>query len=405
MAAPNAALPADPAAGLGLYVHWPYCDRICPYCDFNVHRTRPVDTAAWRAAFRAEMAHARAVQGAAAPVLTSIYFGGGTPSLMPPGLVAEVIADAADTLGLADGAEITLEANPTSSEIAAFAAFKSAGVNRLSLGIQSLDDDALHFLGRDHTAADAMRGLDHAAEVFGRTTFDLIYGRPGQTVAAWERELRAAQALSAGHMSLYQLTVETGTAFDAAQRRGALVMPDDDALADFYEMTQALMEAAGLPAYEVSNHADAGEPGRHNLTYWRYGAYVGIGPGAHGRLVVDGRRVTTETILGPAAWLQAVAVQGHGIAETTVLDPAACVDELLVTGLRLVEGIPARRFDAVSGQPLSALRKTARMAPLLANDLLVIGDAGMAATAAGRRVLNAVIAEVSEALSSLPDRT
>ncbi len=405
MAAPNAALPADPAAGLGLYVHWPYCDRICPYCDFNVHRTRPVDTAAWRAAFRAEMAHARAVQGAAAPVLTSIYFGGGTPSLMPPGLVAEVIADAADTLGLADGAEITLEANPTSSEIAAFAAFKSAGVNRLSLGIQSLDDDALHFLGRDHTAADAMRGLDHAAEVFGRTTFDLIYGRPGQTVAAWERELRAAQALSAGHMSLYQLTVETGTAFDAAQRRGALVMPDDDALADFYEMTQALMEAAGLPAYEVSNHADAGEPGRHNLTYWRYGAYVGIGPGAHGRLVVDGRRVTTETILGPAAWLQAVAVQGHGIAETTVLDPAACVDELLVTGLRLVEGIPARRFEAVSGQPLSALRKTARMAPLLANDLLVIGDAGMAATAAGRRVLNAVIAEVSEALSSLPDRT
>ena len=405
MAAPNAALPADPAAGLGLYVHWPYCDRICPYCDFNVHRTRPVDTAAWRAAFRAEMAHARAVQGAAAPVLTSIYFGGGTPSLMPPGLVAEVIADAADTLGLADGAEITLEANPTSSEIAAFAAFKSAGVNRLSLGIQSLDDDALHFLGRDHTAADAMRGLDHAAEVFGRTTFDLIYGRPGQTVAAWERELRAAQALSAGHMSLYQLTVETGTAFDAAQRRGALVMPDDDALADFYEMTQALMEAAGLPAYEVSNHADAGEPGRHNLTYWRYGAYVGIGPGAHGRLVVDGRRVTTETILGPAAWLQAVAVQGHGIAETTVLDPAACVDELLVTGLRLVEGIPARRFEAVSGQPLSALRKTARIAPLLANDLLVIGDAGMAATAAGRRVLNAVIAEVSEALSSLPDRT
>ncbi len=405
MAAPNAALPADPAAGLGLYVHWPYCDRICPYCDFNVHRTRPVDTAAWRAAFRAEMAHARAVQGAAAPVLTSIYFGGGTPSLMPPGLVAEVIADAADTLGLADGAEITLEANPTSSEIAAFAAFKSAGVNRLSLGIQSLDDDALHFLGRDHTAADAMRGLDHAAEVFGRTTFDLIYGRPGQTVAAWERELRAAQALSAGHMSLYQLTVETGTAFDAAQRRGALVMPDDDALADFYEMTQALMEAAGLPAYEVSNHADAGEPGRHNLTYWRYGAYVGIGPGAHGRLVVDGRRVTTETILGPAAWLQAVAVQGHGIAETTVLDSAACVDELLVIGLRLVEGIPARRFEAVSGQPLSALRKTARMAPLLANDLLVIGDAGMAATAAGRRVLNAVIAEVSEALSSLPDRT
>ncbi len=405
MATPNAALPADPAAGLGLYVHWPYCDRICPYCDFNVHRTRPVDTAAWRAAFRAEMAHARAVQGAAAPVLTSIYFGGGTPSLMPPGLVAEVIADAANTLGLAEGAEITLEANPTSSEIAAFAAFKSAGVNRLSLGIQALDDDALRFLGRDHTAADAVRGLGRAAEIFGRTTFDLIYGRPGQTAAAWERELRGALALSSGHMSLYQLTVEAGTAFDAARRRGTLVMPDDDTLADFYETTQAVMEAAGLPAYEVSNHAGAGEQGRHNLTYWRYGAYVGIGPGAHGRLVVDGRRLTTETILGPAAWLQAVADQGHGIAETTVLDSAACVDELLVTGLRLVEGIPARRFEAVCGQPLSPLRKTARIAPLLADDLLVIGDAGMAATAAGRRVLNAVIAEVSEALSSLPDRT
>ncbi|MEQ9125716.1 MAG: radical SAM protein, partial [Alphaproteobacteria bacterium] len=233
------------------------------------------------------MMHARTVQGATGPSLTSIYFGGGTPSLMPPGLVAGVIADAADVLGLTDDAEITLEANPTSSEITAFASYAAAGVNRLSLGIQALDDNALNFLGRDHSAVDAVRGLASAGKMFARTTFDLIYGRPGQTVAAWERELGAALAHATGHVSAYQLTVEAGTAFDAARRRGALVMPDDDRLAEFYDVTQSVMEAAGLPAYEVSNHAGAGEQGRHNLTYWRYGAYIGIGPGAHGRLVVD----------------------------------------------------------------------------------------------------------------------
>lgn len=405
VAAPNATLPADPAAGVGLYVHWPYCDRICPYCDFNVYRTQPVDAAIWRAAFRAEMMHARTVQGATGPSLTSIYFGGGTPSLMPPGLVAGVIADAADVLGLTDDAEITLEANPTSSEITTFASYAAAGVNRLSLGIQALDDNALHFLGRDHSAADAVRGLASAGKMFARTTFDLIYGRPGQTVAAWERELGAALAHATGHVSAYQLTVEAGTAFDAARRRGALVMPDDDRLAEFYDVTQSVMEAAGLPAYEVSNHAGAGEQGRHNLTYWRYGAYIGIGPGAHGRLVVDNRRVATETIHDPAAWHAAVDAHGHGTMESTMLEPSACIDELLVTGLRLVEGIPAERFEAVTGHTLSDLRTAPRITPMVEEDLLVVADTGMAATAAGRRVLNAVVAEVSEALSSLPDRT
>lgn len=396
-------LAADPAAGLGLYVHWPYCARICPYCDFNVRRAVPVDTGQWRAAFRAEMRHLHLLHSGT-PALTSIYFGGGTPSLMAPALVGGVIEDAATVLGLAADAEITLEANPTSSEIETFAAYRDAGINRLSLGIQSLHDDALRFLGRDHSADEARRGLARAAEVFQRTTFDLIYGRPKQTAGQWEQELRAALTLSAGHVSLYQLTIEAGTAFDAAQRRGTLTVPDDDRLADLYDLTQAIMEDAGLPAYEISNHADTGEHGRHNLTYWRYGAYLGIGPGAHGRLTIDGHRVTTETIREPAAWLSAVAVHGHGIAEQSVLDAAASSDELLVTSLRLVEGLPAARFEAVTGHTLTSLKAAPRITTLIDEQLIELDDDRLAATATGRRVLNAVIGEVAESLSWLADR-
>jgi len=405
VAHPKPPLAADPAAGFGLYVHWPYCDRICPYCDFNVRRARPIDAAEWRTAFRAEMAHWHARQGDAAQTLTSIYFGGGTPSLMPPDLIAGVIEDATDLWGLAAAAEITVEANPTSAEVDRFAAFRAAGVNRLSLGIQALDDAALHFLGRNHTAAEARRGLAHAAEVFARTSFDLIYGRPGQTLAQWATELRDALSIAAGHVSLYQLTIEDGTAFAAQQRRGTLVAPDDSVLADLYDATQEIMTTAGLPAYEVSNHARPDDRGRHNLTYWRYGAYAGIGPGAHGRLIVDGRRLATESARDPEAWRAAALSGAPEVGQETVLDAEACSDELLVTGLRLTSGIPADRFAAVTGYALAHLATAPRTQTLLSENLIVLEPDRLAATGAGRRILNAVTAEIATDLNWLADRT
>lgn len=405
VALPNRPLAVDADAGFGLYVHWPYCDRICPYCDFNVRRARPVDAAAWRAAFRAEMTHWHQRQGDRAPALTSIYFGGGTPSLMAPDLIAGVIEDAAQLWGIAWDAEITVEANPTSSEVDRFAAFRTAGVNRLSLGIQALDDSALRFLGRDHSATEARQGLARAAEVFERTTFDLIYGRPDQTLAQWADELRTALSIAPGHVSLYQLTIETGTAFAAQQRRGTLVAPDESVLADLYDATQEIMTAAGLPGYEVSNHARPDDHGRHNLTYWRYGAYAGVGPGAHGRLAIGDRRVATETIHDPEAWRAAALTQGHGAEHETVLDAEACSDELLVTGMRLAEGIPAARFAAVTGHALAQLREAPRMKELRAENLVTLDDDRLAATSAGRRLLNAVIGEIAADLSWLADRT
>ena len=405
MAVPNQALPADPDAGFGLYVHWPYCDRICPYCDFNVRRARPVDAAVWRAAFRAEMVHTRALQGDSAQRLTSIYFGGGTPSLMVPELIAGVIEDATATWGITDDPEITVEANPTSSETARFADFRAVGVNRLSLGIQSLDDVSLQFLGRDHSADQARHALERATAVFGRTTFDLIYGRPGQTLAAWTEELTDALSIAGGHVSLYQLTIEDGTAFAAAQRRGTLIAPEEMVLADLYDATQEIMASAELPAYEISNHAGPNEHGQHNLTYWNYGAYAGIGPGAHGRHVVCGRRVATETIRDPDAWCAATLAGGHGISEQVELDDEACGDELLVTGLRLTEGIPASRFAAVTGYSLAQLGTAPRVTTLRAENLIFIDDNRLAATATGRRLLNGVIAEIAADLSWLADRT
>jgi len=390
-------LPADPAAGFGLYVHWPYCARICPYCDFNVHKTREVDATRWRRAFRTEMDACAAWHDGGAP-LTSLYFGGGTPSLMTPDLVAGVIEDARAVFGLSDDAEVSLEANPSTG--ADYAALAEAGVTRLSLGIQAFDDDALRFLGRDHDAGAARASLADARAHFDKVTFDLIYGLPGQDLASWERALGDALAAAPTHLSLYQLTIEDGTAFAAARKRGDLVPPDDDALADLYEATQRIAEAAGLPGYEVSNHAASPEAqGRHNLTYWRYGAYAGIGPGAHGRLVREGRRVATETARAPDAWLHAVETEGHGVTGQEALDPAACGTELLLMGLRLAEGIPATRFEAVAGTPLESLGKNDAIASLVQQDLLMLDKTRLRATPAGRRVLNALVASLCDALS------
>ncbi|MDP8994940.1 MAG: radical SAM family heme chaperone HemW, partial [Pseudomonadota bacterium] len=274
---------------LALYVHWPFCVSKCPYCDFNSHVRASVDQQHWRQALLGDLSHeARAAPG---PRLSSIFFGGGTPSLMPPSTCAAVIERAAARLGLAPDAEITLEANPTSVEAGRLAEFRAAGVNRVSLGVQALDDAALRRLGREHGAAEALAAIDLAARLFPRFSFDLIYARPGQTAAAWRAELGRALAHADGHLSVYQLTVEPGTRFHALHARGELRLPPDDVQGELYELTQERLAAAGLPAYEISNHARPGEESRHNLTYWRSGDWIGIGPGAHGRLSLGGARV------------------------------------------------------------------------------------------------------------------
>ena len=308
-----AAGPDWQAGGFGVYVHWPFCLAKCPYCDFNSHVSRSVDQAAWAAALVAEAAHMRRLTGPRPA--DSVFFGGGTPSLMQPETVGAVLAAIDRLWGLAADAEITLEANPTSVEAGRFAGYAAAGVNRVSLGVQALDDRALRALGRRHSAAEARAAFEIARARFARVSFDLIYARTGQTPAAWQAELGRALDMAVDHLSLYQLTIEPGTRFGELFERGRLHVPADDAAADMYAITQALTEAAGLPAYEVSNHARPGAESRHNLVYWRYGDYAGIGPGAHGRIsAADGGRRATETVRDPAAWLARSAAEGHAIA-------------------------------------------------------------------------------------------
>jgi oxygen-independent coproporphyrinogen-3 oxidase len=319
---------------LALYVHWPFCVSKCPYCDFNSHVREQVDQDQWRDALLADLAY-EAVQTPGRR-LTSIFFGGGTPSLMPPATVEALIGAAERHWGFADGIEITLEANPSSVEAARFADLARAGVNRVSLGLQSLDDEALHFLGRAHDAQEGLMALGTAQSAFDRVSFDLIYALPGQTADAWTQELERALGFGTGHLSLYQLTIEPGTRFAALAARGELVPADPDESAALYELTQAMTGSAGLPAYEISNHARPGEESRHNLAYWRYDSYAGVGPGAHGRR--NGR--ATQRHRKPENWLSALARNGHGIVEETGLAPAEQRVEALLMGLRLAEGIP-----------------------------------------------------------------
>ena len=343
---------------LALYVHWPFCVSKCPYCDFNSHVRAEVDQAAWRAALLADLAHeARALPGRQ---VTSIFFGGGTPSLMPPETVAAVIHAAVDAWGLAPGAEITLEANPSSVEAARFGDLAAVGVNRVSLGLQALDDNVLRFLGRAHDVTEGLRALETAQRAFARVSFDLIYARPGQSVRAWENELARALAFGTGHLSLYQLTIEPGTRFATEAAAGRIVIPDGDAAADLYDVTQAMTAAAGLPAYEISNHARAGEESRHNLSYWRYRDYAGIGPGAHGRRL----GVATQRRRKPENWLAAVARNGHGIEVEDDLAPAVQAEEALLMGLRLAEGVDLARIARLGGRAVEALVDLAEVARL-----------------------------------------
>jgi oxygen-independent coproporphyrinogen-3 oxidase len=375
-------------SGFGLYVHWPFCRAKCPYCDFNSHVAPDVDHGRWRRALLAELDHfAGAVERRP---LGSIFFGGGTPSLMAPDTVAAVIESAAARFGLAPGVEITLEANPTSVEAARLRDFEAAGVNRASLGVQALDDAALRFLGREHTAAEALAAVDTAAGIFERYSFDLIYGRPGQTASAWAAELDAALAHADGHISVYQLTIEPGTRFHALKVAGRLDMPGDDRQARLFDVTQNRLARAGLPAYEISNHARPGAECRHNLVYWRSGDWIGIGPGAHGRFSVGAGRIATETARAPGAWLARVEQTGHGERDREVLTEPAQLEEYLLMGLRLTEGVSIARIERLAGRPL-ADAFGARLDGLTGSGLLSIADGYLSATDRGRRRLDSVL--------------
>ena len=381
-------------AGFGLYVHWPFCRAKCPYCDFNSHIAPAVDQARFARALVAEVD--RHADELGRRPLATIFFGGGTPSLMAPATVAAVIERACARFAPAAELEITLEANPTSVEAGRLAGFRAAGVNRVSLGVQSLDDAALRFLGREHDAAQALAAVDLAARLFPRVSFDLIYGRPGQTVVAWQAELGRTLQHAGGHLSVYQLTIEPGTPFHLLERTGALQMPDDDLQAELYELTQELLGAAGLEAYEVSNHARPGEESRHNLIYWRSGAWAGVGPGAHGRLDLAAGRVASEAWRLPNVWLERVEQAGSGERTRAALAVAEQVEELLVMGLRLAEGVDLGRLERVAGRPSDRLLDPAALERFVADRWLVVRDGRLAATASGRQRLNGILAALLE---------
>jgi len=379
---------------LALYIHWPFCLAKCPYCDFNSHVRDRLPQARFRSALRQELAWEAERLGRRP--LTSIFFGGGTPSLMEPETVAVLIADAGRLFDIVPDAEITLEANPTSVEAARFAAFRRAGVNRVSIGVQSLDPLALRFLGREHSAAQAVASLETARAVFPRLSFDLIYARPGQTLSDWRAELRQALTLAADHLSLYQLTIEPGTRFEAMHRRGDIVLPDEDLGAALYEATAEEAARFGLAAYEVSNYARSGGESRHNLAYWRYGDYAGIGPGAHGRLTLpaEARLVATRRHRAPEPWAERVERDGHGSVEELRLEPIERAREMLLMGLRLNEGIDPRRFVARTGMPLENALDAAVLHHAIDEDLLAWRAGCLVATQAGRLRLDALLAAV-----------
>jgi oxygen-independent coproporphyrinogen-3 oxidase len=379
--------PAEP--GFGLYVHWPFCRSKCPYCDFNSHVREAVDDERWRRALVAELDHFAGLTPGRR--LTSIFFGGGTPSLMAPATAGALIERAAGHWSFAGDIEITLEANPNSAEAARFRDFRAAGVNRLSLGVQALNDADLRALGRAHDAGEARAAIALSQAIFPRSSFDLIYARAGQELGPWRAELEEALALAGEHLSLYQLTIEPQTVFEARHRRGELILPDDDVAAEFFELTNERLAAAGLYSYEISNHARPGAESRHNLTYWRYGDYVGVGPGAHGRLTLAGAKTATRQHRAPEAWLEAVEGKGQATRTLQALTPEEQETELLMMGLRLVEGVAEERFKALRGHDFDRLLERGAGRALIAGGFLVRGDGRLQATAAGRLRLDAVL--------------
>ena len=377
------------AEPLAVYIHWPFCRSKCPYCDFNSHVREGVDAARWTQGLLADLDHHAELLPNRA--IGSVFFGGGTPSLMPPETVAVLLDRVAAHWTMTPDVEVTLEANPNSAEAARFRAFAAAGVNRLSLGVQALDPAALRLLGRLHDRGEAIAAIEHARDSFARFSFDLIYARPGQSRAAWRNELDEALRLAGEHLSLYQLTIEPGTAFATLERRGDLVPPEEETAAALFEMTQDRLAVHGLPAYEISNHARPGGECRHNLAYWRYQDYVGIGPGAHARLTRDGGKFATRQHRTPERWLTAVERVGTGIEEMAVIDRDTAVEEMLMMGLRLTEGVDRVGLERAAGQDAVSLF-AGNLAPLLEGGFLTLDQERLAATAAGRQRLNAVLA-------------
>lgn len=379
-----------PSPGFGIYIHWPFCRSKCPYCDFNSHVRERVDHERWRAALLRELEHYAGDVGGRE--VTSIFFGGGTPSLMEPETVAALIARVRDLFPASPDVEITLEANPTSAEIDKFRAFRAAGVNRVSLGVQSLVADDLKFLGRQHDAAQALDAVRMAAATFDRFSFDLIYARPGQSLDQWRTELDRALDFAAGHISLYQLTIEPGTQFEQAVARGDFRVLDEEHAAELYEATVARLGDAGLRDYEISNFALAGQESRHNLTYWRYGDYIGVGPGAHGRLTIGAEKFATRQHRAPEAWLDLVERDGHATRQRDLVSHAERLSELLMMGLRLKEGVQLARIEDESAQPFAQTFDRSRLQRLIDGGFLTLTNDHLAATQAGRQRLDAVLA-------------
>jgi putative oxygen-independent coproporphyrinogen III oxidase len=381
----------DDASAFGVYIHWPFCLSKCPYCDFNSHvRHGGIDEARFVRAFAAEIAATAA--RVPARTVASIFFGGGTPSLMQPATVGAILDAVARHWTVAADVEVTLEANPTSVEAARFRGFRAAGVNRVSLGVQALDNAALKELGRLHSADEALAAVAIARAIFDRYSFDLIYARPGQTPDTWAAELERAIAQAGEHLSLYQLTIEPDTPFALLHAAGKLAVPDEETARALYDTTQAVCAAAGLPAYEISNHAQPGAECRHNLVYWRAHEYAGIGPGAHGRLDIGGERRATATEKRPESWLMRVEALGHGLVTDEALTSEQRADEFLLMGLRLAEGIDPARYARLSGRPLDA-RRIARLREEGAVEITAAGR--LRVTLAGFPVLDAVVADLA----------
>jgi putative oxygen-independent coproporphyrinogen III oxidase len=379
----------QPSEPLALYIHWPFCLSRCPYCDFNAHVREIIPQRRFRDALRRELAWEAERIGRRS--LRSIFFGGGTPSLMEPETVGVLLEDAKALFDWQNDLEITLEANPTSIETTRLAALCDAGVNRISIGIQSLEPEPLAMLGRQHSVPQAIAALEIARQLFPRISFDLIYARPGQSVAAWRSELRRALDLVADHLSLYQLTIEPGTKFEALHRRGNIVLPDEDLAAALFDATAEETARFGLLQYEISNYAKPGGESRHNLQYWRYGDYVGIGPGAQGRLTIGDRIFATRRHRAPEPWADRVEQTGHGMTEQTELSSEESVREMLLMGLRLMEGVPADRFLARTGRALESAIDLDTFHQAAAAGYVTWHDGRLAATEEGRRRLDALL--------------
>ncbi len=381
--------------GFGIYVHWPFCVSKCPYCDFNSHVRESIDQEGWRRALVRDLEHALdSITVSTDQKLTSVFFGGGTPSLMEPDLVAGVLGALKDRSLLGDDTEVTLEANPSSADAERFEGYSESGVNRLSVGVQALDDGALRFLGRRHDVTEALGAVETAREVFDRVSFDLIYARQGQTPTAWREELKRVLALKPTHVSLYQLTIERGTRFHEAHARGDLVLPDEDDAAEMYEDTVSQCGEVGLQAYEVSNFAFPGEECRHNLIYWRSGDWLGVGPGAHGRMGMGENRVALRQWRSPEKWRDAVEDSGSGLEAVEALNESDRAAEALMMGMRLTEGVSAKRFERIVGTSLWDGINSDRLDELVAGGFLERTTKGIRATARGRNVLNTLVTEL-----------